>query len=143
MFFISDRVKLAKNQAKAKQHLEASLLLFESYSLSSSTLSYKNNRRYSKKFRVNRCVYFNEVECVPLTVFYNLYFPSVSLKFRAYYITGKCGEFTVKNATLYLYIIPWHFFCFHKKISAFIIFVSFFDKVSHVRNRILTNGLQD
>ena len=33
MFFISDRVKLAKNQAKAKQHLEASLLLFESYSL--------------------------------------------------------------------------------------------------------------
>ena len=78
MFFISDRVKLAKNQAKAKQHLEASLLLFESYSLSSSTLSYKNNRRYSKKFRVNRCVYFNEVECVPLTVFYNLYFLCIS-----------------------------------------------------------------
>ena len=78
MFFISDRVKVAKNQAKAKQRLEASLLLFESYSLSLSRLSYKNNRRYSKKCRVNRCVYFNEVECVPLTIFYNLYFLCIS-----------------------------------------------------------------
>ena len=48
--FISNaRLKLAKNQAKAKQHPEAELLLFENYSLSSSTLSSKYNRGYSKK----------------------------------------------------------------------------------------------
>ena len=53
-FFISDtfksnaRLKLAKNQANAKQHPEAELLLFEIYSHSSSTLSSKNNRTYSK-----------------------------------------------------------------------------------------------
>ena len=40
---------MAKNQAKAKQHPEAELLLFENYSHSSSTLSSKNNRTYSKK----------------------------------------------------------------------------------------------
>ena len=48
-FFISNtfisnaRLKLAKNQASAKQYAEAELLLFENYSLSSPTLSYKNN----------------------------------------------------------------------------------------------------
>ena len=52
-FFISNtfisnaRLKLAKNQANAKQHCEAGLLLFESYSHSLSTLSSKNNRIYS------------------------------------------------------------------------------------------------
>ena len=55
-FFISNtfisnaRLKLAKNQAKAKQHPEAELLLFENYSLLSSKLSSKNSRRYSKKY---------------------------------------------------------------------------------------------
>ena len=50
-FFISNtfirnaRMKLAKRRAKAKQHPEAQL----NYSLSSSALSSKNNRRYSKK----------------------------------------------------------------------------------------------
>ena len=54
-FFISNtfisnaRLKLAKNQAKAKQHPEDELLVFENYSLSLSTLSIKNNRRHSKK----------------------------------------------------------------------------------------------
>ena len=48
--FISNaRLKLAKNQANAKQHPEAELLLFENYSHSSSTLSSKNNSTYSKK----------------------------------------------------------------------------------------------
>ena len=48
--FISNaRLKLAKNLAKAKQHSEAELLLLENYSLSSSMLSSKHNRRYSKK----------------------------------------------------------------------------------------------
>ena len=43
--FISNaRLKLAKYQAKAKQHPETELFLFENYSLSSSTtLSSKNN----------------------------------------------------------------------------------------------------
>ena len=53
-FFISStfvsnaRLKLAKNKANAKQHPETELLLFENYSHSSSTLSSKNNRTYSK-----------------------------------------------------------------------------------------------
>ena len=47
LFFISNtfisnaRLKLAENQAKAKQHSEAKLWLFENYSYSSSTLSSK------------------------------------------------------------------------------------------------------
>ena len=40
---------MAKNQAKAKQHSEAELLLFENYSHSSSTLLSKDNRTYSRK----------------------------------------------------------------------------------------------
>ena len=54
-FFISDtfiskaRLKLAINQANAKQHPEAELLLFENYSHPSSTLSSKSNGTYSKK----------------------------------------------------------------------------------------------
>ena len=55
LFFISNtfitnaRLQMAKNQANAKQHSEAKLLLFENYTHSSSTLSSKNNRTYSKK----------------------------------------------------------------------------------------------
>ena len=43
------KLKLAKNQANAKQHPEAELLVFENYSHSSSTLSSENNRAYSEK----------------------------------------------------------------------------------------------
>ena len=53
-----------KKWAKAKQHPEAELLLSESYLLSSSTLSSKNNRAYSKKCakkQVCLFVYFNEI----------------------------------------------------------------------------------
>ena len=56
LFFISNtfvrntRLKLAKNQANAKQHPEAELLLYENYSDSSSMLSHKNNRTYSKNY---------------------------------------------------------------------------------------------
>ena len=61
-FFISNTsLKLAKNQAKYKQHAEAKLLLFENYSLSSSVLSSKNNRRYSKKYAENKSVGFNKI----------------------------------------------------------------------------------
>ena len=50
LFFISNifisngRLKLAKNQANAKQQPEAELLLFRNYSYSLSTLSSKNNK---------------------------------------------------------------------------------------------------
>ena len=48
--FISNvRLKLAKHQVNSRQQPEAELLLFENYSHSSSTLSSKNNRSYSKK----------------------------------------------------------------------------------------------
>ena len=56
LFFISStsinnaKLKLAKNQAKAKQHPEVELFLFENYSILSSKLSSKNSRRYSKKY---------------------------------------------------------------------------------------------
>ena len=49
IFMRNVRLKFTKSQVKAKQHSEAELLQFENYSLSSSTLSSKNNRRYSKK----------------------------------------------------------------------------------------------
>ena len=48
--FISNaRLKLAKNQAKAKQHPKVEISLFENNSLSLSTLLPKNKRRYSKR----------------------------------------------------------------------------------------------
>ena len=54
-------LKLAKNQAKPMQHPEVEFLLFENYSLFSSTLSSKHNRRYSKKCTKNKYVCLNEV----------------------------------------------------------------------------------
>ena len=40
---------MAKNQGNARQHPGAEFLLFENHSHSSSTLSSKNNKTYSKK----------------------------------------------------------------------------------------------
>ena len=49
-FFVSNvRLKLAKNQANAKQRPEDEVLLFENYSQPLSKLSFKNNSTYSKK----------------------------------------------------------------------------------------------
>ena len=53
-------MKLAKNQAKAKQHTVAEFLLLENYSLSSSTLLSKNNK-YSKKCTKNKYICLNEI----------------------------------------------------------------------------------
>ena len=39
------------------------------------------------------------------------YIFSVSLKFGAYYITGQCGEFKVKNRAYCLHILFLHFCC--------------------------------
>ena len=47
---------MAENQANAKQHSDAELLLFENNSLSSSTLSSKNKGTYSKNTQKNKCV---------------------------------------------------------------------------------------
>ena len=54
-------MKLAKNQANAKQHPEAELCLFENYSHSSSTLLPKNNKTYSKNKQKNNCVCIHEI----------------------------------------------------------------------------------
>ena len=48
-FISSARLRLKKNQENAKHHPKGELLLFENYSHSSSTLSSKNKRAYSKK----------------------------------------------------------------------------------------------
>ena len=60
-FINNDRLKLAKNKAKAKQHPQAELLLFENYSLSSSRVSSKSNSRYSKKCTKSKYVCLIEV----------------------------------------------------------------------------------
>ena len=48
-FISKTRLKLVKIQASAKSHPEAEILLFESYSRFSSTLSSKNATTYSEK----------------------------------------------------------------------------------------------
>ena len=64
----------------------------------------------------------------------------MSLVFGRCYNTGQLPELRVKNATLYLHILFWHVFvAFHQKICVFTIFISFYDKVSNLRNKILTN----
>ena len=55
-FFSNDGLKLGKSQQIAKQQPKAALLLSESYSLSSSMLTSKNNTTYSKKCTSNKFV---------------------------------------------------------------------------------------
>ena len=60
-FFISNsRLKLAENIARAKQQPEAELMLFENYTLSSSTLSSQNNKAYFKRREKSMCLCFKE-----------------------------------------------------------------------------------
>ena len=47
-FITKVRLKLVKIQVNAKQHPEADFLLFENYSHSSSMMSSKNNKIFSK-----------------------------------------------------------------------------------------------
>ena len=54
-------MEFAQNQAKSKQHPEAELLLLRNYALSSSTLSSKNNKRYSETCAKNKCVCFHVI----------------------------------------------------------------------------------
>ena len=56
----------------------------------------------------------HSTECLITYIF------SVSPKFRTCYITGQCGEFTVKIATLYLHKLSWHFIVvFHQTFLSF------------------------
>ena len=77
-FFISNtfisnaRLKLKKNQAKTKQHADAELLLFENYVHSSSTLSSKDNRRYSKECAKKKYVYLNILNIQTIYEIYNV-----------------------------------------------------------------------
>ena len=52
---------MTKNEANAKQNPEAEFLLFKNCSYSSSTLSFKNNRTYSKNKQKNKCVCIHEI----------------------------------------------------------------------------------
>ena len=54
-------MKRGKNQANAKQHTEAQLLLFENYSHFLSTLSSKNKRHISENKQRNKCVSIHEI----------------------------------------------------------------------------------
>ena len=63
-FFISNTfISNARqaSQAKAKQHPETELSLFGNYLLFQSTLSSKNNRRYSKNCTKTKSFSFNKV----------------------------------------------------------------------------------
>ena len=66
-FFISNafisnpRLKLAKNQANAKQHPETEDLLFESYSYSLSTLPFKNLGHILKNKEKNKFFCIHEI----------------------------------------------------------------------------------
>ena len=67
-----------------------------------------------------------------------IYISSVSLKFREFG-TGQWIEFRVKNATVCLHILCWHFFCFSSIKLVFINLISFFFlmKYHYFRNNIL------
>ena len=60
---------------------------------------------------------------------------SISLKFRACYITGQWGKIIVKNA---FYTFLAFFCCFSSKNLCFYHFHFFFDEASNFRNRILS-----
>ena len=60
-FINNARLKLVKNQANAKQHPEAELLLFENCSHSSSTLSFKKTMIHSKNNKNNKCICIPEI----------------------------------------------------------------------------------
>ena len=89
-FISNTRVKLAKNEAKATQHPKGELSLFEKYSLSSSTLSTKNNRRHYKKYTKNNWVCFSGV----------IWFYVMTLKMR---LKIKNVQKTVGSALMMLY----------------------------------------
>ena len=77
-FFISNtfinntKLKLVKNQTKAKEQPKKEPLLFQNYLLSSSTWSTKTNRVYSKKCANSKCVCFNETILIIMKIKINM-----------------------------------------------------------------------
>ena len=71
-FMSNARLKLAKNQAHAKQHLQAEHLMFGNYLDSSSTLSSKSNRTYTKRLTLSDPEKFKnaifEIPIIPQTL---------------------------------------------------------------------------
>ena len=67
LFFISNtfirngRLKLVKNQGKAKEHPQAEFFLLENYLLTPSSLPSRNNKRHSKKITKNKYICLNAV----------------------------------------------------------------------------------
>ena len=80
-------------------------------------------------------IFVQQKECVRLRKWYQYIF-SISLKSGAYYITGQWGEFIQKCYLMLSYTV---LVVFQHEICVFMIFISFFDEVSHSRNRISTN----
>ena len=77
-------------------------------------------------------------EYVPPAISYHLYFLLIFLSTYIFYIITYI--FRVSNElSVYIYIFGIFLLFFIKKNCVFIIFVSFFDKVSNFRNGILTN----
>ena len=68
-FISNTRLKLVKNQANAKQNPEVELLLFKNYSRSWSTLSFKNNSKFSKNKQRNKCICIHEI--IQLMIYIN------------------------------------------------------------------------
>ena len=58
------------------------------------------------------------LECVPMKISYHLIVNN-----NACYITSQWHKFRVKNATLCLHILFWHFFVAFTKICVFVIFI--------------------
>ena len=86
-----------------------------------------------------------QMECIPLTVSFDLYFFRHSQVFCMLHHCSQ-DEFTIRNAILYFHVLSWHFFfvvLFHYKIFAFIVFIPFVDNVSNFRNKMLTNQKLD
>ena len=54
-------IEKKKNKANAKQHHETVLLLFDNYSYSSSTLSFKNNGTFLKIKQKSKRVFSHEI----------------------------------------------------------------------------------
>ena len=78
-------------------------------------------------------------QCVPLTIFYHLYFLGIS-KVSSMLHHGSVGRVHSKECYfLFAYTFLAFFYRFLSKILCFIIFTSFFDEVSNFRYRTLTN----
>ena len=101
-----------------------------------------NSEAYSEPCQTSKIEVFAQIvngfeEGVRLTKWHQ-YTLSVSLKFGACYNTGQCGEF-IKKMLLNGFMYFFGIFSFFIRKFVFSIFISFYDKVSNFRKRILTN----